>query len=250
MIGDLDPGSSTGDIIRLGSVSSTMDEARALLPDRPCPFWVVADEQTGGKGRHGRQWSSPPGNLYATLALTRPCEPARGAELGFVAGVALHRAVEAVTGLNYPELALKWPNDLLISGAKCAGLLLEGLQMRGAFCVLIGFGVNLASAPDDTPYPARALVSGTGAGTISRDAVLARLASCWLEELSRWRAGFAGTRVAWLGRAAFLGERVTIRLPAGHAGGTMRGIDEHGRLLLDSGEGPRMIDAGDLFFGH
>jgi BirA family transcriptional regulator, biotin operon repressor / biotin---[acetyl-CoA-carboxylase] ligase len=226
------------------SVTSTMDEARALLNEgHHGPFWVVADEQTGGRGRHGRQWSSPPGNLYVTLALTEPCEPGRGPELGFVAGVALHRAAAAVTGLGHPALALKWPNDLLLNRAKCAGLLLEGVQMRGAFHVLIGFGVNVMSAPEGTPYPATALFAHE---QLWRDGVLAALSGHWLQSEKQWRAGFAATRAAWIKRAAFLGERITVRPPSGEISGVMRGIDGTGRLLMEHESGLVTIDAGDL----
>jgi BirA family transcriptional regulator, biotin operon repressor / biotin---[acetyl-CoA-carboxylase] ligase len=230
-----------------------MDAARARLPERPDPFWVVADEQTGGRGRHGRQWSSPPGNLYTTLALTAPCPAERGPELGFVAGVALHRAVTCVTGTLHPQLALKWPNDLLIDRAKCAGLLLEGLQIRGAFCVLVGFGVNLVSAPDDTPYPAAALLArhdDRQCGFERRDTILATLMDEWLHAEAQWREDFSTIRTEWLSRAAFLNEPVTLRLPDGELSGIMRGIDNRGRLQLDTPEGQRAIDAGDLFFGH
>ena len=124
-----------------------MDEARALaLQGQATPLWLVADEQSGGRGRHGRSWVSPPGNLYATLLLPEPCAPAVAPELGFVAGTALHAAVSLLIGLGPPRLALKWPNDLLLDGAKTAGLLLEGLHVGGRFIVLIGFGVNISSA--------------------------------------------------------------------------------------------------------
>ncbi len=214
-------------IIRLGDVTSTMDEARALLAaGERAPFWVSAESQSGGRGRHGRVWSSPPGNLYATLALADPCEPARGAELGFVAGVALHRAVSQTLGLAHPALAIKWPNDLLLEGAKAAGLLLEGSVGAGGFTVLIGFGVNLVSAPPDTPYPARALIPPTGA--LEPAALLEALASTWCEEFARFRQGFAFTRQAWLARAAHLGQPAQVRLPGGAVTGVMRGINEAG----------------------
>ena len=81
-------------------------------------LWIVAGEQRAGRGRHGRPWVSPRGNLYASLLLVDPCEPAVAPQLGFVAGLALHEAVAAETGLAAPRLALKWPNDLLLDGAK------------------------------------------------------------------------------------------------------------------------------------
>ncbi len=233
-----------------------MDEARErLLTGQAAPFWIVAERQSGGRGRHGRQWASPPGNLYATLAVATPCAPANAPQLGFVAGVALHRAVAAVTGLTHPRLAIKWPNDLLLDGAKFAGLLLEGSTVGGRFHVLIGFGVNIARAPEGTPYRATALsahesISGADTGTsrpLTSERILAELGQQWTLAEAVWRQGFGGVRDAWLKRAALLGESIAVRLPDGERRGLMRGIDESGRLVLDMPEGVVRIDAGDVF---
>jgi BirA family transcriptional regulator, biotin operon repressor / biotin---[acetyl-CoA-carboxylase] ligase len=225
-----------------------MDEARAhVVAGNSDPCWFVADEQTGGRGRHGRTWVSPTGNLYATLALTAPCEPAAGPELGFVAGLALHRAVAKVTGLTYPQLGIKWPNDLLLDGAKVAGLLLEGVQVRGQFVVLIGFGVNVLSAPDVVTYPTRPLVSQTSA--LSAADLFHELSARWIEAHAQWRSGFASIRADWLAVAHGIGTQVRVRPPSGEISGIMRGIDQRGCLLLDTATGEVRIDAGDLFFG-
>jgi BirA family biotin operon repressor/biotin-[acetyl-CoA-carboxylase] ligase len=239
-------------LVHRSSVGSTMDEARALIGEGVAtPFWVVADEQTGGRGRHGRQWSSPPGNLYATLALTDPCAPARGPELGFVAGVAVHQAVAEVARLGPPALGIKWPNDLLLNGAKVAGLLLEGTTIGGHYRVLIGFGVNIVSAPTGTPYPATTLEAGVGARSHdpmqTRDLYLAALSRAWLAADAQWREGFDGTRAAWLARAALVGQHIKVRPPSGPVEGTMRGVDSQGRLLLETTAGLATIDAGDVF---
>lgn len=236
---------------RHGEVVSTMDEGRALAASGESgPAWILADSQSGGRGRHGRVWTSPPGNLYATLLLTEPCTPARAPELGFVAGLALHDAVRLTTGLDWPELALKWPNDLLLRGAKLAGLLMEGqvLPATRTFAVTIGLGLNIASAPADTPYPATTLLAHVHGMT--RDRLFAALSDAVADRLAQWReAGFAALRQDWLARAAGPGERVTLRLPAGALTGEFQGIDATGRLILLTSDGQRVIDAGDLFFG-
>lgn len=229
------------------SVASTMDEARSHVMASRDPCWFVADEQTGGRGRHGRTWTSPPGNLYATLALTSPCEAARAAELSFVAGLALHGAVSTATGIVHPQLAIKWPNDLLLGSAKLAGLLLEGIQVQGRFAVLVGFGINIVSSPRETPYPAVCLADMAPA--VSRDAVFAALSEHWLAAMAQWQDGFAATRAAWLACAHGLGAPVRIRPPSGVVSGIMRGIDARGCLVLDTADGERTFDAGDLFFG-
>ena len=112
---------------------------------------VSAGEQTRGRGRHGRAWASPPGNLYASVLLRPDCAMAVAAQLSLVAGLALG---EALVGLGPPalDLQLKWPNDVLIGGAKAAGILLEGASDADgrAAWVVVGTGVNLVSCPEDT----------------------------------------------------------------------------------------------------
>ncbi|PTM43230.1 biotin--[acetyl-CoA-carboxylase] ligase [Bosea sp. 124] len=231
-------------------VGSTMEEARrALAQGDTGKLWIVARSQNAGRGRHGRQWTSPPGNLYASLLLVAPCEPVLAPQLGFVAGLALHDAAARVTGLAAPRLALKWPNDLLIHGAKCSGLLLEGESRAGQFSVVIGLGVNIASCAQGTPYPADFLQAHAPAATI--EAMLVALGDAWAVRFATWQAagGFGSIRQAWLERAAFLGQTITIRPPDGAVSGVFAGIDPTGRLLLETPAGIRPFDAGDLFFG-
>jgi BirA family transcriptional regulator, biotin operon repressor / biotin---[acetyl-CoA-carboxylase] ligase len=237
-------------LVRLAAVTSTMDEGRALAASGETgPLWIVADSQSGGRGRHGRIWTSPPGNLYATLLLTEPCPQARAPELGFVASLALHDAINGCTGLESPDLALKWPNDVLVRGAKVAGLLLEGQTLPGktAFVVTIGLGINIQSAPEDTPYPATTL--SAYAPHVTREDVFTALSNAFAARFARWRDfGFLPLREDWLARAAGRGENVTVRLPAGMVCGEFQGIDATGRLILLTSDGQRVIDAGDLFF--
>jgi BirA family biotin operon repressor/biotin-[acetyl-CoA-carboxylase] ligase len=171
--------------------------------------------------------------------------------------VALHEAIAAETGLDAPRLGLKWPNDLLLQGAKVAGLLLEGHWARdGAFAVVIGFGVNVAAAPDNAAYPAKALSTCTR--DLSIESLFASLSRSFARHLEPWRkaqatgAGdpFAPVRSEWTARAAGLGAPVTIRLPGGERSGSFIGLDEAGRLRLRTAAGTELIDAGDLYFPH
>ncbi|MGO4673079.1 biotin--[acetyl-CoA-carboxylase] ligase [Bosea sp. 2YAB26] len=232
------------------AVGSTMEEARrASDQGDPGLLWIVARSQSAGRGRHGRNWGSPPGNLYASLLLVQPCEPALAPQLGFVAGLALHDAAARVTGLSAPRLVLKWPNDLLIDRAKTAGLLLEGESRAGRFAVTIGMGVNVASRPDDTPYPATFLKAEDQAASI--EALLAALSDAWVARFNAWSlpGGFGPARAAWLERAAFLGETITLRLAEGPLSGRFLGLDASGRLELDVAGARHLVDAGDLYFG-
>ncbi|MFL5132434.1 MAG: biotin--[acetyl-CoA-carboxylase] ligase [Microvirga sp.] len=244
-------------LLSLEATNSTNDDAlQAARSGDPGQIWITAAEQLAGRGRHGRQWSSPPGNLYASLLLIDPCDTPSAPQLGFVAGLALHEAVESVTGVSAPRLALKWPNDLLLDGAKVSGLLLEGhrLQPDGPLAIVIGFGVNVAFAPTGTPYPASALQAVKSG--LNRDEIFRALSSAFARTFSAWRMSarmnasdpFGAIRRLWLERAAGVGQEVTLRLPSGDKMGVFKGLDRFGRLQLKSDDRMELIDAGDLYF--
>jgi BirA family biotin operon repressor/biotin-[acetyl-CoA-carboxylase] ligase len=236
-----------------GEVGSTNDEAAALARSGdPGRVWVVADAQGKGRGRRGRAWSSPPGNLYSTLLLVDPGPMRIAPQLGFVAGVALHDAVGRATGLAPGRLRLKWPNDLLCDGAKLAGILVEGSSLPGAgqpprFAAVIGIGVNLSHHPSETPYPATDLASlGIGCRPSDLLPLLADAMAFWVDA---WASGvgFPALRRAWLERAGGLGEPILVRRPDGDRRGTFRDLDADGRLLLEERGITVPIEAGDVF---
>ncbi len=244
-------------LLSLEATSSTNDDAlKAARAGDPGQLWIVAAEQVAGRGRHGRQWSSPKGNLYASLLLIDPCDMAVAPQLGFVIGLAVHEAVEAVTGVGAPRLSLKWPNDLLLDGAKVSGLILEGHRLGpdGPLAIVIGCGVNVAFAPTGTPYPAIALQAVRPG--LTREDVFHALSSAFAQAFSAWRTAahmnasdpFGAIRRLWLERAAGLGQEVTLRLPTGEKRGVFEGLDRFGRLQLKSRDGMELIDAGDLYF--
>jgi BirA family transcriptional regulator, biotin operon repressor / biotin---[acetyl-CoA-carboxylase] ligase len=238
--------SAFGDqLLTFASIDSTMEEARRRFdPSTPTRLWIVADEQGAGRGRQGRQWQSPGGNLHLTL-LTPTQTPLRDQpKLGFVAGVALARAVAS----QLPDdalLRLKWPNDLLLNGAKVSGLLLEGLGQGAA--VAIGIGVNIVAHPPDTPYPATHL--RLAAPEPTRENVFASLATALVDELDRFAdgSGFPLIRQRWLAHAAHLGNMIRVKQGATALEGIFRDIDADGRLLLETSGGLARIDAGDVF---
>lgn len=232
------------------TVASTNDEAKSLAADGAADRTLVwAGRQTGGRGRRGREWASPPGNLYSSVLLRPDCPLAAGATLGFVVALALAEAIGRLApGLD--GLGLKWPNDVMIGRRKAAGILLEaaGRADGSADWVVLGCGVNLVSHPPDTDYPATNLaaagVSGLG---------LADLLATYVEALEGWlarwrRHGFAPVRDAWLARAVGLGEPMTVRLEREAVPGAFLGLDDDGALRLGLAEGgERRITAGDLF---
>ena len=233
---------------RYETLGSTNAEAlaRARAGERG-PLWISAATQTGGRGRRGKSWASPPGNLYATLLLTEPSPPALAPQLSFVAGLAVHDAVAACAQNLASHVKLKWPNDLLHDGRKLAGLLIEA-ESQPRFSVAIGIGVNCASHPPDTSYGATDLrASGV---TVAAQDLLAKLAAAMNARLNQWvaGAGFAAIRNDWLDRAASLGETIMVRLPERELTGIFEGIDADGRLLITTPDKTtETIAAGDVF---
>jgi BirA family biotin operon repressor/biotin-[acetyl-CoA-carboxylase] ligase len=211
------------------------------------PLWISAAAQTGGRGRRGKSWVSPPGNLYATLLLTEPSPPALAPQLSFVAGLAVHDAVAACAPDLTPKLKLKWPNDVLLGGNKLSGMLIEA-ESQPRFSLAIGIGVNCASHPANTDYGATDLQANGVAVTAQQ--LLASLAAAMTARLAQWAAGraFASIRNDWLDRAASLGEIIMIKLPERQLRGVFEGIDADGRLLLATpGNITETIAAGDVF---
>jgi BirA family transcriptional regulator, biotin operon repressor / biotin---[acetyl-CoA-carboxylase] ligase len=227
-------------------VGSTNDEARrrAVAGD-PGRLWIVADEQTAGRGRQGRAWSSPAGNLYASAVVVDPCETAIAPQIGFVAGIALRRAVSELGDAN---VALKWPNDLVSNGAKLAGLLVEGLMTpERRLVVIAGFGVNLASSPQDLSYSTTDL-SRLLERPVHPSLLIERLARRFDEALTIWDRGngFAAIRETWLASAAGLGGPIRVSGPRGEREGIFSGIDPQGRLLLHAGDRIETVESADL----
>jgi len=229
-------------------IGSTNDEALSLAQagDRG-RLWIVADAQTKGRGRQGRVWNSPSGNLYASLLL-RGLPPLKAPELGFVGGVALINALRDVLGED-PKLKIKWPNDILHDGAKLAGMLLESTQLAdGTFACVMGIGVNCISHPQTTPYKATDLAE-IGTLLTDRDTVFEKLAkhvSLWL---GIWAEGqnFDAVRREWLCHAGGLGSRISIAASGHEQTGIFETIDPQGRLVLRTEHETVQIHAGDVF---
>lgn len=211
--------------------------------------WLRAVRQSGGRGRQGRAWQSPPGNLHAsTLVLLSPGDPPPGT-LALVAAVALHEAVAIVAPGN--AVRIKWPNDLILGNAKLAGILLERVGQR----VVAGFGVNVVAAPE---VPGRATTSLAALGVAADAGQIAALVS---ERFAHWlavwhRGALQQVRVAWLAAAHPPGTALSVATGEAAGGdaageridGLFDGLDSDGALRLRLADGGiRAIHAGDVF---
>jgi BirA family biotin operon repressor/biotin-[acetyl-CoA-carboxylase] ligase len=233
-------------LIACETVGSTNSEAlaRARAGERG-PLWITARTQTAGRGRRGRTWVSEPGNLYATLLLTDPAPPERAAQLSFVAALATHDAIAACAPAFAARLAFKWPNDVLLDGAKLAGILIEAEGTR-PLMVAVGIGVNCRHHPAATEFPATDLAAAGAA--VAVEELFGALSHAMLDRLRQWAEGFAGIRTAWLARAGGLGGALTARLGTRELTGRFEALDEAGRLLLRLPDGLlETIAAGEVF---
>lgn len=226
-------------------------------------LWIVSKHQDSGRGRRGRAWATEPGNLAATLLIVGQYELRFAATLGFVAGLALSDALDAVLpgkridvgldggGARADRFELKWPNDMLANGAKLAGIGLESTMLdEGRFGVAVGIGVNVVAHPEGLPYPATSL-QALGAGCDAETLFLA-LSDAWSTNYRLWDQGrgLLAIRERWLARAAGLGSEVAVRVEGEVVRGVFETIDEDCRFVIRDREGKAVaIAAGDVHFG-
>lgn len=247
-------------VLGFDEVGSTSTEAaKAAEAGDVGEVWFAALKQTAGRGRRGRAWETPSGNLAASLMIVPDCDPSIAATLGFVAGVALNRALGAtlpqgivrhgVDGAH--RIALKWPNDVLADGAKLAGILLEANKRAdGRHAVVIGFGVNIVSAPQGLPYPATSLTELGVA--LSAETLFSALADEWVVAYELWDSGrnIPAVLRLWRDAAAGIGAEVAVSQDGSVVRGVFETIDDSGRLIVRANDNSRIaITAGDVHFG-
>mgnify|MGYP005630191107 CR=1 FL=1 len=245
-------------LLAVDAVASTNDEAKQLGMDgAPARTVVWARSQTSGRGRRGRTWVSPPGNLFTSVLLRPQCAPVVAAQVSFVASLAIFDMVTKALG-EADKVLCKWPNDVLVDGRKISGILLEsasGTSPTGASVIdwlVLGGGVNVEHHPDiQGPQGSTSLLA---AGALDYD--LNTTLSDYLAALDIWlevweTKGFALIREAWLARTFALGYSIQANLPRESLHGTFSGIDDDGALILMLHNGDRrLITAGDVFFGQ
>lgn len=235
-------------LVMRGTVGSTNDEVRALAEaGAPDGTVMLAERQTAGRGRQGRSFASPAGNLYASFLLRPAISPVVAPQLSFVAAVAL---AETLGGFlpGGVRACLKWPNDVLVDERKIAGILLEAATTSAGLLdfVVLGIGVNLVSHPAGTRYGATDLA--TAGARVRVPALLEALAVSLAAWRSRWLAhGFPPVRAAWLAAAHGLGRPIDVRLGSTLISGTFADLDADGALIVEKAGGARQrVTAGDI----
>lgn len=234
------------DVEVLARCSSTNAELLARAPRDGCARLLAAEEQAAGRGRRGRRWHAAPGTA-ATFSVSRRlrCAPGALAGLSLAAGVAVVRALRS---LGVAEASLKWPNDLLLDGAKLGGILVETRLAAGEVLAVIGIGINCRPQPGLGARLRRrvAALDDCARKPLARNAVVGAVAREVLAALEQFeRAGFAAFAGAWVALHAHEGRRLRVRLDDGRTlSGIASGLAGSGALRLRTRSGLREISSG------
>jgi BirA family transcriptional regulator, biotin operon repressor / biotin---[acetyl-CoA-carboxylase] ligase len=249
----IQPGSLWRDVRVVTQTGSTNADLLAEAGNgAPQGLVLAAESQTAGRGRMGRRWYSPPRAALTFSVLLRPGDmpPASRGWVPLLAGVAVAGAIRAETGL---DARLKWPNDVLVSGAKVAGILAE----QCADAIVLGTGINVSASQREIPAPGATSLALAGAAGLDRERLLARV----LAGMQRWYlawttaapgaargdAGACGLRPEYLRLSATIGRAVRVDLPGGQVlTGTAQDVDEAGRLVVRAASGLVPVSAGDV----
>jgi BirA family transcriptional regulator, biotin operon repressor / biotin---[acetyl-CoA-carboxylase] ligase len=231
-------------------IDSTLLEARRRAERGEFgPVWLIAKTQTAGRGRRGRAWRSMQGNLLATYLCAADRPPGEIALLGFAAGVAIAETIDMYIGAG--RASLKWPNDVLIDGAKACGILLDSGSVETGAWAALAFGVNIAAAPEGLDQPTICLrqLLPPDAPAPEPIAFLARVRPK-LEALDAQLVsyGFGPLRKAWLARAHGLGQAARVAQGERVLEGRIAGLSERGELELETPQGRQVVSAGDVYF--
>ncbi|OJX13971.1 MAG: biotin--[acetyl-CoA-carboxylase] ligase [Caedibacter sp. 37-49] len=238
----------TWKIYTYDSVASTMDQAVELIAEES-QFAVLAYNQTNGRGRQGRQWQSFEENLFTTLAF-KPSQPCKTwGQVSFVAALAVGEVIQDYLSNQQSHVVqYKWPNDILVSGKKIAGILLEIID---ASWLLVGIGINLKNSPEGLPYLSTSLKELEGGVPSPETALLLLMKYFTFKMKILEEKGFSEIRSLWLKSGAYLGKEIEVRL---HKQGLIEKIngrfidlDEEGTLLLElPNKEIKRIFAGDV----
>lgn len=252
---DLAAGTALGPRWRLEvseeSTSTNADVADRFRAGEQQGLVLVAEHQTAGRGRLGREWLAPPrSSLTVSYLLTPesgrdPVAAGRWSWLPLLTGTAAATAVRRVTGV---EVELKWPNDVLADGHKLGGILLErveGPTVGATAAAVVGVGLNCTQTAPELPVPGATSLQLVSAGPVDRSALLVALTEELDAAYDRWRAG-ADIRPSYLELCSTVGKDVRVVVPGGEVTGRAVDVDSSGQLVVRTEDGDRRLGAGDV----
>lgn len=232
-------------LMSFDSLGSTNEEAKRLASEGAKSGTVIwAREQKLGRGRYGRSWHSPNGNLYLSIIQRPTCIPSDATQLGFVTGVALAETLLSITNIS---ITLKWPNDILANGKKASGILLESSidTNKGLEWLIIGVGLNVKIFPRDIDNSTSLLQEGA---KVTVEHALITFLHYFFNNVEKWsNNGFDPIRERWLSLSLNKGAAIKVRLPGNVIFGTFMGIDSRGSLLIETNGEINKVDVGDIF---
>lgn len=219
------------------------------LAGEPGDLWITAETQLKAKGSRGRHWQCQKGNLFASLLLTDPCDKSRLSDLTFIAAISVREAIEEYSH-HQNAIQVKWPNDVMLNGRKCSGILLESVHQQDMASVVIGIGVNCQHFPGETLHQATSLFAE--GVEVSSNAFFLNLSRKMAGNIALWNNGenFPAIRQKWLDHAYRLGETISVHMPGQDAQeGYFASIDDNGYMLLELFDGTvKQISTADIFF--
>lgn len=240
-------------IVRVVETESTNTEAKILgYSGATTGTVVVAERQTAGRGRQGRNWLSGEGNLLFSILLKPDCSPSEAAELGFVIAVSMRRAILELEP-QIGKISFKWPNDILLNGKKVCGILLESdLKANRVENMVAGIGVNVGSYPEGgVDYEATSLNNESGKN-MDLKKFLQQFLDFFAADYEAWKKdGFGTYHKLWNTNAEGLGKTISVKTEGGEISGVFRGILDSGSLVLELEKGDlKYINTGDVYFNR
>lgn len=227
-------------------IDSTNEEARRrVAAGNFSSCWIVARQQSAGRGRLGRSWKSPSGNLFATAYFQYQGSLQDASKIPFVSAL----AVSDVFYTFAPEkkVKLKWPNDVRFQGAKLCGILVEAGLNNNHCWIAAGMGLNIAQAPENTGQPVACLSGLRGDGAVTADMAFQALRSAFADRMHQFQQGFQSVREDWLKRAEGLGETASIKRGNETLIGVFDGLGPDGEFMLRLPDGAlQPITAGEV----
>lgn len=232
-------------------VASTNDTAFELADKFCSKLWVVSAEQNSGRGRRGRTWVSPKGNLYSSLLLSENLKVEDCIALSYIAGVSLMDSIYSFDRVdNSVDITIKWPNDILINGAKASGILLETKKINNRNVVVVGIGLNILTKPEIDAYPTTCLHDS---GIIcTPEQLFERLSYYWIKNYDIYHNNDGKKLIIkkWLDYCSLVGKPVTVKLKNKSIIGSFEGLsEEFGCLIKMENNDTITINSGDILLG-